>query len=90
MSTWFPDNVPRSDRAMQLSNDITLIQQRVKEFRTKLDHADDRLEPGLDAILKARNLETTEPLQQKLLEAFTPEQKKLYAYVRFRPIVTET
>jgi hypothetical protein len=74
---------------MQLSNDITMIQQRVREFKAKLDNADDRLEPSVDAILKARNLETTEALQQKLLEAFTPEQKKLYEDVRFRPIVTQ-
>ncbi|KAG9218111.1 hypothetical protein CCMSSC00406_0010132 [Pleurotus cornucopiae] len=75
---FYPDNVPRRDRALQLQNDISLLQNNVKEARDAMDKEDQRMVPYLNQILKNHNMSTFDELQAKLNAALTPEQKQMY------------
>ncbi|KAL4262791.1 hypothetical protein AB1N83_006505 [Pleurotus pulmonarius] len=75
---FYPDNVPRRDRALQLQNDISLLQNNVKEARDAMDKEDQRMIPYLNQILKNHNMSTFDELQAKLNAALTPEQKQMY------------
>ncbi|KAF8871918.1 hypothetical protein BD779DRAFT_1574691 [Infundibulicybe gibba] len=78
MSFWFPDNVNRRDRAQQLSNDITVMQQAVVEAKADMDKADARMVPFINEILQNHGMQTFDDLKAKLDASLTPEQKKVY------------
>lgn len=78
---FYPDNVPRRDRALQLQNDISLLQNNAKEARDAMDKEDQRMVPYLNQILKNHHMSTFDELQAKLNAALTPEQKQMYTDV---------
>ncbi|KAF8884346.1 hypothetical protein BD779DRAFT_1537138 [Infundibulicybe gibba] len=78
MSFWYPDNVNRRDRAQQLSNDITVLQQAVVEAEADMKKADERMIPFINEILTNHGLQTFDTLKAKLMAAMTPEEKRAY------------
>ena len=78
---WYPDNVNRRDRAMQLSNDITGIQESVKEAKIALDKSDKQMEPYLEQILQDQGLSSFKDLEDQLMQSLPLSQRKLYADV---------
>ncbi|KAF8878186.1 hypothetical protein BD779DRAFT_1217895 [Infundibulicybe gibba] len=78
MSFWYPDNVNRRDRAQQLSNDITVLQQAVVEAEADMKKADERMIPFINEILTNHGLQTFDTLKAKLMAAMTPEEKQAY------------
>jgi hypothetical protein len=80
---FFPDNVPRRDRALQLSNDITVMQQSVVEARDAMNKMDERMIRFLDELLKNHGMATFTELQKKLEATLTPEEKEQYLQVHF-------
>ncbi|KAF8878184.1 hypothetical protein BD779DRAFT_1676937 [Infundibulicybe gibba] len=78
MSFWYPDNVNRRDRAQQLANDITVLQQSVVEAEADMNKSDARMVPFINEILKNHGLQTFDQLKAKLMASMTPEQKKSY------------
>ncbi|KAF8878188.1 hypothetical protein BD779DRAFT_1217980 [Infundibulicybe gibba] len=78
MSFWYPDNGNRRDRATQLSNDITVIQQNVVEAEANMKKADARMLPLINQLLANHGMKTFDDLKAKLMAAMTPEQKQAY------------
>ncbi|KAJ8501853.1 hypothetical protein ONZ45_g12005 [Pleurotus djamor] len=75
---FYPDNVPRRDRALQLQNDITMLQNSAREAKAAMDKEDARMVPYINQILKNHNMATFDELQKKLEDALTDEQKAQY------------
>ncbi|KAG9221212.1 hypothetical protein CCMSSC00406_0007386 [Pleurotus cornucopiae] len=75
---FYPDNVPRRDRAIQLQNDISLLQNSAREAREAMDKEDARMLPYINQILKNHNMSTFDDLQQKLNDALSGTQKEMY------------
>ncbi|KAF8878192.1 hypothetical protein BD779DRAFT_1218307 [Infundibulicybe gibba] len=78
MSFWYPDNTNRRDRAQQLSNDITVMQQAVVEAKADMEKADERMVPFINEILENHGMKTFDDLKAKLDATLTPEEKKAY------------
>ena len=81
---FYPDNVPRRDRALQLQNDITVFQLNVQQARADLDKADEKMIPLINKVLQKQGLQTYDQLRDKLMATLTPEQKQLYDAVSRR------
>lgn len=77
-TVWYPDNIPRLDRAKELDNDISLIQQRVTELNDNIEVSEDRLAAGVDEILEARNIMNEDQLQSKLFDALSLQEQKTF------------
>ncbi|KAJ8516947.1 hypothetical protein ONZ45_g5826 [Pleurotus djamor] len=75
---FYPDNVSRRDRALQLQNDISLLQNSAKEARDAMTKADARMLPYINQILANNKMSTFDELQAKLNAALTPEQQAQY------------
>ncbi|KAF9501356.1 hypothetical protein BDN71DRAFT_1426504 [Pleurotus eryngii] len=75
---FYPDNVPRRDRAIQLQNDISVLQNSAREAREAMDKEDARMLPYINQILKNHNMSTFDDLQKKLNDALSGTQKEMY------------
>ncbi|EMD39522.1 hypothetical protein CERSUDRAFT_111847 [Gelatoporia subvermispora B] len=75
---FYPDNVPRRDRALQLQNDISVLQFGVQQARQDLDRADERMVPLINQVMAKNGLKTYDQLRDKLMSTLTDEQKKMY------------
>ncbi|KDQ28253.1 hypothetical protein PLEOSDRAFT_167892, partial [Pleurotus ostreatus PC15] len=75
---FYPDNVPRRDRAIQLQNDISVLQNSAREAREAMDKEDARMLPYINQILKNHNMSTFDDLQKKLNDALSGTQKQMY------------
>jgi len=82
---WFPDNIPRRDRALQLQNDISVLQQSAVEARDSMNTMDSRMVPYVNKILAGHNMSTFDDLKKKLDESLTDEQKEQYKQVKLAP-----
>ncbi|KAF8878189.1 hypothetical protein BD779DRAFT_1218200 [Infundibulicybe gibba] len=78
MSFWYPDNINRRDRAQQLSNDITVMQQAVAEAKVEMDKALERMDPYIQEMFRNNGMKTFDDLKAKLDASLTPEQKMAY------------
>jgi len=84
-AVWFPDNIPRRDRALQLQNDISVLQQSAVEARDSMNTMDSRMVPYVNKILAGHNMSTFDDLKKKLDESLTDEQKEQYKQVKLAP-----
>lgn len=75
---FFPDNVPRRDRALQLQNDISVLQASAREAKDAMDKEDKRMVPYINQILKNNKMSTFDDLRKKLNDTLTDDQKKAY------------
>ncbi|THH34065.1 hypothetical protein EUX98_g50 [Antrodiella citrinella] len=75
---FYPDNIPRRDRALQLQNDISNLQTSAKEAKDAMDKEDKRMVPFINQILKNHQMSTFDELKNKLDGVLTDEQKKAY------------
>ena len=75
---FFPDNIPRRDRALQLQNDISVLQNSAREAKDAMDKEDKRMVPYINQILKNHNMSTFDELRKKLDDTLTEDQKKAY------------
>lgn len=73
---FYPDNVKRRDRALELQNDIASFQNKAKEARKLIDKQDDRMLPFIDSVLQKQGVATFEQVQAKLNSVLTGDQKK--------------
>ncbi|KAJ8516941.1 hypothetical protein ONZ45_g5828 [Pleurotus djamor] len=78
MPVFFPDNTNRRDRALQLQNDVVLLQNSVAQAKADMDKQDARMIPLINEILDAHGLASFEELQEKLNTVLTPEQQQAY------------
>ena len=75
---FFPDNIPRRDRALQLQNDISVLQNSAREAKDAMDKEDKRMVPYINQMLKNHNMSTFDELRKKLDDTLTEDQKKAY------------
>lgn len=75
---FFPDNVPRRDRAPQLQNDISVLQASAREAKDAMDKEDKRMVPYINQILKNNKMSTFDDLRKKLNNTLTDDQKNAY------------
>lgn len=73
---FYPDNVKRRDRALELQNDIASFQNKAKEARKLIDKQDERMLPFIDSVLQKQGVATFDQLQAKLNSVLTGDQKK--------------
>ncbi|KAJ8455633.1 hypothetical protein ONZ45_g18890 [Pleurotus djamor] len=78
MPVFFPTNTNRRDRALQLQNDVAVLQNAVAKDKDYMDKQDARMVPLINEILDANGLASFEELQEKLNNVLTPEQQKAY------------
>lgn len=84
---WFPDNIPRRERALQLANDISVMQFDVKKAKEDMDKADARMVPYLNQLLVNHNMKSFDELKAKVDASLTPEQKAAYEAVSLDAIL---
>lgn len=77
-TVFYPDNIPRRDRALQLQGDISVLQQSAAEAEKALKKEDERMLPLINQVLKAHGMSSFDELKAKLYAALTEEQKKKY------------
>ncbi|KDQ28479.1 hypothetical protein PLEOSDRAFT_1084197 [Pleurotus ostreatus PC15] len=75
---FFPDNVSRRDRALQLQDDIVSLQKSAIKLKDAMDKQDDRMVPYINEYLEKNGMTSFSELQDKLAAALTPEQQKQY------------
>ncbi|KAF7429004.1 hypothetical protein PC9H_008242 [Pleurotus ostreatus] len=75
---FFPDNVSRRDRALQLQDDIVSLQKSAIKLKDAMDKQDDRMVPYINEYLEKNGMASFSELQDKLAAALTPEQQKQY------------
>ncbi|EMD39524.1 hypothetical protein CERSUDRAFT_111849 [Gelatoporia subvermispora B] len=75
---FYPDNIPRRNRALQLQDDISLIQLSVIQAQKDMETADTHLSELSEKAMKHDGIDTLDKLQEKLQDTLTDEQRKQY------------
>jgi hypothetical protein len=75
---WYPDNVNRRDRATQLSNDTSELQNNVTEAEENILKHDKRTILLINDILKQNKHMTFDQLKQKVMDALSPADADKY------------
>ncbi|KAF8868347.1 hypothetical protein BD779DRAFT_1598340 [Infundibulicybe gibba] len=78
MGVWFPDNINRRDRAQQLSNDITMMQNDMIEAKAGMDRRSARMVPYINEVLRNHGMSTFDDLKARLDATLAPEQQRAY------------
>jgi len=78
MSFLYPDNQNRYNRVEGLANDISSVQQEVRDSIKRVDATNTRIIPTMNNIMKTNNMKTIDDMKNEVMKSLTPEQKQKY------------